>query len=83
MPKIVCNIEMGVLKHEVAVIDGVTVQRYELTLDEIPDFIMKHTDITEVYIHGSNHLFLEKIEHDTQKLEQNLYARNVKNFHYI
>ena len=33
MSKIVCNIQAGVLKHEVAIVKDVTVERFELALN--------------------------------------------------
>ena len=83
MSKIVCNIQAGVLKHEVAIVKDVTVERFELALNQIPNFIIQHSDVKDVYLHGLNYSFLEKIEQDTQKLEQNLYSHNTKKFHYI
>ena len=88
MAKIICKIDLGMLKQDLFIESQKysgkpTLEKFSLTLDEIPSFIAKQKDIKDIYIKGANKTFLEKIEHDTKKLEYNLYNQDTKYFHYI
>ena len=57
-----------------------TLERYEVELKKLPDFIVEQ-DISDIYLFG-NENFTKKIEKETRELELNLYAKDTKKFHY-
>lgn len=60
-----------------------TIEKFSMPLNKIPDFIAEHRDIKDIYLCGANRNFLEKIEKETKKLESILYSKDTKIFHYI
>lgn len=88
MDRILCKINLGTLNQTLWVErenknGEINLKEFSLRLDEIPTFISKEREIKDIYISGASKSFLEKIESDTKKLEQNLYAENTKIFHYM
>ncbi len=88
MDRILCKINLGTLNQTLWVErenknGEINLKEFSLRLDEIPTFISKEREIKDIYISGASKSFLEKIEFDTKKLEQNLYAENTKIFHYM
>lgn len=82
--KIICDIQMGMLKHTVYIMknDNTVENFFNLTLKEIPDFIVQEKDIQDIYLTGLNKNFLKKIEKEIKEKEYNLYSQNNKIFHY-
>jgi len=88
MDKILCKINLGTLNQTLWVEKEnkngkIDLKEFSLRLDEIPNFISKERAIKDIYITGASKAFLEKIESDTRKIEQNLYSENTKLFHYM
>lgn len=88
MDKILCKINLGTLNQTLWIEKEnkngkIDLKEFSLRLDEIPTFISKEREIKDIYITGASKSFLEKIESDTRKIEQNLYAENTKLFHYM
>ena len=87
MKIIVCKINMGSLLHKVYIGDEektpIETKSYSMPIEEIPTFIVSYKDIFEVYLSGASEEFLKTIETDTKELEQRLFSKNTKNFHYV
>ena len=82
--KIICYIQMGMLKHNVYILNNENkiIESFNLTLKEIPSFIAQQKNIEYVYLTGLNKNFLQKIEFETKEIEHKLYAQNNKKFYY-
>ena len=83
--KIICEIKMGMLKHNVYILNNENqiIENLNLTLTEIPNFIAQQTNIEYVYLTGLNKNFLQKIEFETKEIEKHKFSiQNNKKFYY-
>lgn len=86
MEKILCDIQLGVLKQQVFIIgekynNKRTVESFTMQLDEIPDFIMKQ-NIHEVVLKGPKR-FTNKIEQETKEKQICQYHETKIKFKYM
>lgn len=81
--KIICYIDTTNLIHKVWIEQNKKIiEDHQFLIDAIPDFILKHSDITDVYIHG-NKDFCKRIENKINNSIVKKYDKIERNFHYI
>lgn len=81
--KIICYVSTTNLIHKVWIEqNGKITEEYQLLINAIPDFILQHRDITNIYLRG-NKDFCKKIEKEVDSSIIKQYDKIERNFHYI
>lgn len=81
--KIVCYINTTNLIHKVWIEqNGQIVKEYQFLINAIPDFILQHRDIKNIYIHG-NKSFCKKIEDEVNNSIIKKYDNIERKFYYM
>lgn len=87
MANAVCKLQLG-LKNQTIFIKNYkyhnkqTLESIKVPTEEIPNFIAKTSDITEVVLSGPIE-YLKKIEKDTEKIEKTKYSTIKTKFTFI
>ena len=86
MARVICKINVG-LKNQTVYIQNQkyskkqTLESYEIPIQNIADFIVNQSGITEVHFGGSK-IYTEKIEDNIKNLELKKYNKNTIKFIY-
>ena len=87
MARMICKINMGTLMQKVFIqgqkySNKKTIEPYRISLDDLPDFIVEHSDVQDVFLKGPME-YTKKIKQETEEKEMLKYSKVTKTFHII
>lgn len=87
MARMICKINMGTLMQKVFIQEQKysnkkTIEPYRISLDDLPDFIVEHSDVQDVFLKGPAE-YTKKIKQETEEKEMLKYSKVTTTFHII
>lgn len=82
MATAICKINLGLKEQTLFIQDNGEMKNYQLSLNDLSNFIVEKTDINEVIFSGPRQ-YVKKIEQETKEKEKSKYTKIKTKFIYI